>query len=149
MTANRTATGPHQGLVLASVVLCILASAFLLLVPIGVASLSSSGTTTGDGSGDSGTPRTETRPLVEVRTASLVFFAVPVAVAAAPLLVRRRRAAVVVRAISAGLLLLWVLLLAFGGGAFYLPSVVLMAIAAATAGSDPSQPTTAHPSSAS
>lgn len=147
MTADRVAARPPQGLVLASLGLCILASALLLFAPVGLASLSgSAGTTTGDDSGIGESSREETGPVVELRPASVAFFAAPVAVAAAPLLALRRRAAVAVRTTSAALLLLWVLFLAFGGGIFYLPSVVLMAIAAATAGSDASGPATESPS---
>ena len=150
---DRQTTGnvraPHQKLVLASAALCILASAILLFMPAGVASLSRSGTTTtGAGSGGSETRTTEMRLLVgEIDTADLVIFAVPAVVAAVPLLVRRRRPPIVARATAAGLLFLWVLLLALGGGILYIPSAGLMVIAAVLAGSDTGRPAVSAPSS--
>lgn len=146
---NANARAPHQKLVLASAALCVLASAFLLFWPAGVASQSGSGTTTSGGDGDRGdeTRTAETRPLVgEIGVADVVFFAVPVVIAGSPLLVRRRRPAIVARGISAGLLFLWVLLLAFAGGNFYMPSAVLMVIAAVLAGRKPAPAASSPPS---
>jgi hypothetical protein len=126
--------------------LCVLASALLLFAPTGVGSRSGSSTTTSEGDGGRETQTTETRPLVgEIGTADLVFFAVPVVVAAAPLLARRRRPAIVARGVSAGLLYLWVLFLAFGGGIFYIPSAVLMVIAAVLAGRKPAPDASSPP----
>lgn len=132
MSSGHLEGARYYGLVIAAAVLALLASLGLMLafaLSWGGASMGGGEPVSPDGTGNgTQTPESERRNPLTV--GNILFFAVPIVIAAVPVFIRRRRLAIVARAIAAGLLFLWVLFLAFGGGLFYLPSAGLMAVAA-------------------
>ena len=125
---------------LGSIAASALASAVLMLFPLGTGS---TGGAAGSTAGPGGVAQESERPhQIESRQPkangpetdpkTLAFFAIPVGVAAVPLVARRPKSAAILRSVAAAALVVWKVLLAFVG-LLYLPALGLMAVAAALA----------------